>query len=475
MSGRSIGSTSRARRVRWIGASAAADGPALRSSIVVPTLILGLVGTPGAVMGQSTAPDTLRLTELIAEAQAVDPRAREYALNDSSAQLRIENLGTDRLPVLSLGADAGYQSEVVDIPVMGADIQPPPNERYEARFRGDWSIWDGGATGARQALVTAGLAREQATLRTDLHEVRTRVADAFFAILLLQEQSAETRLWVEDLNARLDEARAQVEEGAAIPADTAAIRADLLGAELQTTRLESEREAALQVLSRLVDRAVPREAVLIVPELDGTVSGAVARLEELAPGTNLPEDLRLHPRFSTFDAARTVEEAQSALNQSRRRPVLGAFGQLAWGNPGDRQFSEDPHEYWRAGLQLQWRPWDWGRPDREAQEVQVRLQVVDAREAAFADGLVRSLEGPTRRIQFLASALDTDAEIIALREDVERQARARWQERVLPVWAYTDARTDVVEARLALRRHEVELAREQVRYLDILGMEIRER
>lgn len=457
------------------GAEPIAEGRRLRASVVVPAFVWGLLGVPGAVSGQSAVPDTLRLAELIAEAQAVDPRSREFALNDSSARLRIDNLRTDRLPVLSLGADAGYQSEVVDIPVMGADIQPPPNERYEARIRGDWSIWDGGATGARQASLAAGLAREQATLRADLHQLRTLVADAFFAILLLQEQTAETELWVEDLNARLDEARAQVQEGAAIPADTAALRADLLTAELQTTRLQSEREATLQVLSRLIDRPVPGDAVLVLPEVEAAVNGAVARLGNLAPGTDLPEDLRLHPRFSTFEAARTVEEAQLALTQSRRRPVVGAFGQLAWGNPGDRQFSEDPHEYWRAGLQLQWRPWDWGRPDREAEEVQVRLRVVDAREDAFADGLVRSLEGPTRRIRFLASALDTDAEIIALREDVERQARARWQERVLPVWAYTDARTDVVEARLALRRHEVELAREQVRYLDILGMEIPER
>jgi outer membrane protein TolC len=446
-----------------------------RTSLVVPVaLALIASGDSRPTAAQSLAPDTLHLPELMTEAQAVDPRSREFALNDSSARLRIDNLGTDRLPVLSLGADAGYQSEVVDIPVMGADIRPPPNERYEARIRGEWAIWDGGATGARQASVTAGLAREQATLRADLHELRVRVADAFFSILLLQEQREETALWVEDLGARLAEARAQVDEGAAIPADTAALRADLLIAELQTARLESERDAALQVLSRLVGRPVPGDAVLVVPEVGTAVHGAVARLQSLPPGATLPEDLRLHPRFSAFDAARTVEEAQLALTESRRRPVVGAFGQLAWGNPGDRQFSEDPHEYWRAGLQLQWRPWDWGRPDREAEELEVRLRVVDAREAAFSDGLLRSLEGPTRRIRFLAAALETDAEIITLREEVERQARVRWQERVLPVWAYTDARTDVVEARLALRRHEVELAREQVRYLDTLGMEIRE-
>lgn len=441
------------------------------------SLVLALVvtGAPSAAQSAPPAqPDTLHLTELMEWARAADPRSREFALNDSSARLRIDNLGTDRLPVLSLGGDAGYQSEVVDIPVMGAGIRPPPNERYEARVRGDWSIWDGGATGARQGSVAAALTREQASLRADLHDLRGTVADAFFTILLLQEQRAETELWIEDLEARLDEARARVAEGAALPADTAAFRADLLAAGLQVARLESDRDGALQRLARLIGRPIPPGAVLAVPRLDGAAAPAMARLDALSPGAPFPDELRLHPRFTTFDATRAVEEAQLALSTSRRRPTVAAFGQFAWGNPGDRQFSEDPHEYWRAGLQLQWRPWDWGRPDREAQEVAVRLRVVDAREAAFAEGLLRSLEGPARRIRFLAAALDDDRQIIALREQVELQARVRWQERVLPVWAYTDARTDVLEARLALRRHEVELARERVRYLDTLGMEIRQ-
>ena len=456
------------------GASAAAAGiPFL--PLVVLCVGVGIGTGAGPVGAQSAGPDTLRLSELVAVAQAVDPRVREFALNDSSARLRLDNLGTDRLPVLSLGADAGYQSEVVEIPVMGAGIEPPPNERYEARIRGDWAIWDGGATGARQASVSAGAESDQASLRADLHDVRDRVADAFFGSLLLEKQREETELWIEDLEARLSEARAQVVEGAALPADTAALRADLLTAGLQIARLESERDAALQVLSRLTGRSIDPGSVLVVPEVGGDVAPAMSRLDGLPPDAPLPGDLRLHPRFTAFEAARAVQEAQLGLSTSRRRPVVGAFGQLAWGNPGDRQFSEDPHEYWRAGLQVQWRPWDWGRPDREAEEVRVRIQVVDAREAAFAEGLLRSLEGPTRRIRFLTSALDDDREIIALREQVELQARARWQERVLPVWAYTDARTDVLEARLNLRRHEVELAREQVRYLDILGMEIRER
>ena len=55
---------------------------------------------------------------------------------------------------------------------------------------------------------------------------------------------------------------------------------------------------------------------------------------------------------------------------------------------------------------------------------------------------------------------------------MERQARAQLAERAIPVSRYTDARTDVLEARVARARHRVELARAQTRYLLILGAEL---
>jgi outer membrane protein TolC len=375
----------------------------------------------------------------------------------------------DRLPAFRLGADGSYQSEVVEIPVTGVAIEPPPKEQYEASLQADWTIWDGGSASAREASTSATLVSDQASLRADLHDLRSQVADAYFAALTVQAQLDEVDLLVEDLDARLGEARDRVAEGAALPADTAAFRAEVLTAEQQRARLEAERRAALDVLERLTGRAIDDDALLVLPR----VGERVQRIEEqLGAEDGLPDSLRVHPRFATFEAARAVQETRLALASAARAPRIAAFGRLAWGNPGYRQFSEDPHDYWRAGMQVQWQPFDWGRAGREAEEARVQQRIVDTREAAFADALLRAAATPRRRIAFLESALSTDGEIIALREVVEAQARARWDERAIPASQYTDARTDVLAARLALARHRIELVREQVRTLTILGMEI---
>jgi hypothetical protein len=73
----------------------------------------------------------------------------------------------------------------------------------------------------------------------------------------------------------------------------------------------------------------------------------------------------------------------------------------------------------------------------------------------------------------LERALETDERIIALREQVERQARAQFEERAITAAAYVDARTDLQAARLLRQRHRVELARTRASYLTTLGIELR--
>ena len=52
----------------------------------------------------------------------------------------------------------------------------------------------------------------------------------------------------------------------------------------------------------------------------------------------------------------------------------------------------------------------------------------------------------------------------------ERQARAQYDEGAITTPDYVETRTDVLEARLTLERHRVELAQARARYLTTLGI-----
>ena len=71
----------------------------------------------------------------------------------------------------------------------------------------------------------------------------------------------------------------------------------------------------------------------------------------------------------------------------------------------------------------------------------------------------------------LKATLADDERIVALRTEVERQARAQYDEGTITTPEYVEARTDVLEARLELDRHRVELAQARSRYLTTLGLQ----
>jgi outer membrane protein TolC len=128
--------------------------------------------------------------------------------------------------------------------------------------------------------------------------------------------------------------------------------------------------------------------------------------------------------------------------------------------------------YWIGGVQVQWSPWNWGRVQREREELALQRESVAADEQAFALRLRRAVERDLAAVDRLQEALVLDNQIVALRERIERETKARFDEHVVTAAEYVDRRTDVAEARLARARRRVELVQAQVRFLTILGLEV---
>lgn len=418
--------------------------------------------TPLPAIARSPFPvpsqDTLRLGALQDAAVERDPRARQAQMQARATQLRLRSLDAERLPQLGVRAEATRQSEVASLPIEmpGVEVPEPPRSRFEAALEAQVTLWDGGVLAGRREVERARLQGAQAQLAAQLHPLRMEVAEAFFAAFLLQERMAEVGTLLDDLEARLAMVRAQLRAGAALPGDTAALRAELLGAVQQRDELAADRRAALRVLAQLTGREVGEGDVLALPDLGGRMG----------------VDGSPHPQYAVFAAERARLEREAALVRARAQPQVSAFGQLAYGRPGLAQFREDLHEYWIGGVRVRWQPWDWGAAGRDREVLQVQRQIVDTEEAAFTARLGREVADELAALPRLREALAADDRIVALRGQVERQARAQLEERAITAAAYVDARTDLQEARVTRQRHRVELARAQARYLTTLGVEI---
>jgi outer membrane protein TolC len=119
---------------------------------------------------------------------------------------------------------------------------------------------------------------------------------------------------------------------------------------------------------------------------------------------------------------------------------------------------------------VEWHPWTWQSAGRTAAAYRLEQDVIATEERALGRKLARTVATNLEDIGRLKAALAEDERIVALRTEVERQARAQYDEGAITTPDYVETRTDVLEARLTLDRHRVELAQARSDYLTTLGL-----
>jgi outer membrane protein TolC len=414
--------------------------------------------------------ETLALPALQAEAERRDPRAAQLALEAARSALRQRNLAAERLPRLSISGEGSYQSAVPGLPpelvqrLGGRSPLTPPKDRYQATVAADQMLYDGGSLTRRRGLERARLAEAQAGVRAALVSVRDEVNAAFFAALFAQERDAQLAAAAEALDARLAQLRARRRAGAALPGDTAAVRAELLRLGQQRAEAAADRRSAIAVLGALVGRPLSECGALLAPDLAAAVRAA------RAAGDSAARDRPEYERFART-RARLAREADVAATATR--PRVSAFGQGGYGRPGLNVLGDELQPFAIGGVRVQWPVVDWRASRRDQEALRLQQRTVDTEEAAFRERIARAVQDELAALDRLEGALAVDDTIVALRERVEFEARRQLEEGALTAAEYVSRRNDVTEARLARSAHRVELARARAAYLTTLGVPLR--
>lgn len=426
--------------------------------------LLGLfaAASPAVAQQPTRERDTLRLPELQAAARQNDPRQRQSALYRAITERRLRNIGAERFPSLSTEGMGQYQSIVTQIPTAVPGAIPPqlPHDTYDARLVAQQRLYDP-TLGARREVERAQLAESEARVEVSTYAIRGEVDDAFFTAELMQARSGELGAVIADLEAQLRVAQSRVREGSALPSEAALLEAELLRRRQDQQELAVQRGAALAVLSTLTGRSIRLDDTLALPDLASVVAGARGA------------DERTRPEYEQFARMRERLAAQSMVLDAQTKPRVVAYGRSGIGKPGLNVLNTGFQGYWLAGVQVQWAPWTWGVTDRDREALAIQQDIVAADEAAFAAANRRAVERQLADVARLESALRTDAEIIVLRERIERETRRRFQEAVVTAAEYVDRRNDVLAARMARATHEVELAQARARYLTTIGVGLR--
>jgi outer membrane protein TolC len=411
----------------------------------------------------NATPDSLTLRSLRAEALRIDARMRQLSLQSRMSDLRLRNIAAEKRPTLAIDGLAQYQSAVTEIPVSlpNVSIPTPPNDTYDAHLGIQQSLYDPSKS-ARRKLERAQLAEAQAQTRTSLFSLRQEVDDAFYTAAAISERLAEIEGAIADLTSRLRETAVKLHEGAALPGDTAAVAASLLQGRQDRLQLAGDRTAALARLSELVGRPIDERASLVLANDSTTVAETQRALDSL----------RSRPEFAQFEASRDRLASEVAVEASREKPRVSAFGRLGYGRPGLDMLSRDFQLYWIGGVQVHWAPWTWGTTARDREIIELQREIVTTNEDAFRRSLRRSVEQSIATIARLNSTLALDDQIVRLRERIDAETRAKLTEGAVTAAEYVDKSTDLLTARLVRIQHRVQLAQARTNFLTTLGVEV---
>ena len=151
--------------------------------------ILGLTMLPMLALGQT-------LEECQQAAEKNYPLIQRYGLIEKTTQLTVANIQKGWLPQVSASAQATYQSDVMAWPDgmktmlsgMGVDVKGLKKDQYRVGIDVQQTIYDGGVIGSQKRIAREHGKVQAAQNEVSLYNVRKRVNEMYFGLLLLDEQ-----------------------------------------------------------------------------------------------------------------------------------------------------------------------------------------------------------------------------------------------------------------------------------------------
>ena len=378
------------------------------------------------------------------------PEVKQYDLIRLTEQYDLSNAARAWLPQLSLSAQATWQNEVPEFPEAlsgmlsraGVTIPGLKKDQYKVGLELKQTIWDGGKSNADKRLARTETAEQRAMTDVDLYNLKKRVNELYFGILLLEEKLSQTYRTITLLESNLDKMCSLVTNGTALASDADAVEAELLTARQQATQIEASRTSYRKMLELFIGE--PLQENLLRPEFEEMATTELTR-----------------PELALFDAKKNRLAAQEALIKSSTRPKFGFFAQGYYGYPSMDYFASMMSNEWRwnllTGIRMSWNFGAYYTKKNSLNKLRTAQQSIDLQRDVFRFETDLQISQETGDIARLRKTIADDARIVALRQSVREAAESKLRNGIIDTNDLLQKITDEAAARSAQSVHEIEL------------------
>lgn len=386
----------------------------------------------------SNAQQTLTLEECYILVKKNYPTAKQTDLLQQKSAFEIDALNKGKLPKIDLNAQGTYQNQVTTIP--NPFLEPLNKDQYRATVDVNQLIYNGGQIDANANLKAIQTKTQQQQVEVNLYQLKTRINQLYFSILLLQERKEILISKQEQLVSKIKEVKAGIKFGAILPASEKVIEAENLKIKQQLSEIQYDKKRLFENLSSLTYTSIMETITLQKPNITTDETAANNR-----------------PELKYFELQNQQIEASKSVVSKNNFPKINAFGLAGYGNPGLNMIDNSFQPIFMAGLRGTWNVFDWNKSKAEKEALIVSADIIATEKETFLLNNTLQLQEMNNEIKKSEEIIKDDIEIIGLREYVEKSANAQLKNGVITASEYLVEFTNLYEAKTNQKIHEIQL------------------
>ena len=405
-----------------------------------------------ALIMMATAIQAQTLEECLLAAEKNYPMIKQYDLISQTTQLTVRNIQKGWLPQIAIAAQATYQSDVTSWPEsmkgtfqqLGINMKGLSKDQYKVGIDLQQTIYDGGTISSLRSIARQEEKVQKAQVETNLYQVRKRVNEMYFSLLLLNEQIKLN----DDVKALLlssEKKLANMLKGGTIAtSDFENIRAERLSVEQQNESLKSQQQMLQHLLS--------------------TFCGIkVSNVQKPAPfETTISTNKR--PEMLLFDYQLQLSSIKEKALNSQVRPKLGIFAQGFYGYPGLNMFEDMMNRKWSlngmVGVKLSWNIGALYSLKNDKAKLRLQREMTEnAREIFLFNNQLEEIQ-QNENIKRYHTMKQTDDEIIMLRTNIRKAAESKLSHGIIDVNNLLREINNENAAKIQQTIHDIEMLKE---------------
>jgi outer membrane protein TolC len=403
------------------------------------------------LLGWTQQVTTLKIDSCYALAKRNYPLTKQFELIEKSKEYSISNANKAYLPQISITTIGAYINGMPSIGLPGSEAKEQ-NVQFIGIGQLNQTIWDGGATRTQKNIIKANAEVDKSTLEINLQNLRERINQLYFGILVIDEQVKHLDILTDNLLRNLKKIQLSKDNGLAFQSDVDEVKAEVLNAEQKKIEFRYTRKGYVNMLSYLIGKAL-NENVQLEKPVSSEYSGLGNNRAELKFYTN----------------QRKLTEAKSAFNTVNNMPKISLMGVGMILQPGVSLGPSTFDHLTLAGVNLSWSTGNLYKTSNNKQLDKIQYDVISSQQEVFAFENNLQLKQATDEIEKQQAIVSKDSEIVLLKENITKSYQLKYDNGMASMNDLLASINQESEAKSNQTLHQVQLLLSIYNYKTISG------